>query len=214
MVYGGPEAAAEMGRRIREMHRTIGGVRPDGERYHALEPEAYAWVHATLADSIIRGHRLLGRPMSRADTGRFYAEWRRYGELIGVRDRDLPAGWEEFHDYFDAMVSEGLERTSAVDEVLESLADPAGPGLRFLPEAAWRVLRIPATRQIALVTAGRLPAELRRRFGIPWSRARDRELRLLGAASRAATPLMPRPLRNVGPAYLRWRQSPPMGRFP
>ena len=60
-VFGGPEAAAEIGRRTREMHKRIKGVRPDGERYHALDPEAFAWVHATLAHSILRSHQLFGR---------------------------------------------------------------------------------------------------------------------------------------------------------
>src|SRR5438270_4842868 len=39
MVYGGPPAAAEMGRRIRSFHGQISGRRADGRRYHALEPE-------------------------------------------------------------------------------------------------------------------------------------------------------------------------------
>ena len=38
------------------MHKRIKGVRPDGERYHALEPRPYAWVHATLAEAIVRAH--------------------------------------------------------------------------------------------------------------------------------------------------------------
>src|SRR5262249_24104320 len=34
MVYGGPDLAWEVGRRVREMHKRIKGVRPDGVRYH------------------------------------------------------------------------------------------------------------------------------------------------------------------------------------
>jgi uncharacterized protein (DUF2236 family) len=208
MIYGGPEAAAEMGSRMRAMHRRIRGVMPDGKPYHALEPEAFGWVHATLADSTVRGHRLLGRAMRNSEIERFYAEWRHNGRLIGIGDRDLPEGWGAFREYFDAMVAERLERTAAVGEVLDALAAPAGPDLgRFVPEVAWRLARIPATRQIGLITAGLLPAVLRERFGIPWTRARERELRLLAAASRAATPLLPRAVRNVGPRYLRWRRQ-------
>lgn len=70
--------------------KQIKGIRPDGERYHALEPEAYAWVHATLAHSIVRGHELLGKPMRPDQIETFYTEWRLTGELIGVRERDLP----------------------------------------------------------------------------------------------------------------------------
>ena len=49
-VYGGRDAAA-MGRRLRHLHKQIKGTNADGSRYHALEPEAYAWVHATLMES-------------------------------------------------------------------------------------------------------------------------------------------------------------------
>jgi uncharacterized protein (DUF2236 family) len=207
MTYGGPELAGEMGGRIRAMHKSIKGIKPDGEPYHALEPEAYAWVHATLAHSIVRGHELLGTPIPAGEIDRFYAEWRRGGRLIGVRERDLPESWTEFGEYFERMVVERLERTAAVDEVLESLASPIRPELPFLPEAAWRVARVPAVHQIALITGGLLSPLLRDRFGVRWTRAQERQLQVLAAASRAATPLLPRTLRNVGPSYLRWRRE-------
>jgi len=207
MTYGGPELAGEMGRQIRAMHTHIKGVKPDGEPYHALEPEAYAWVHATLAHSIVRGHELLGNAVPAGEIEGFYADWRRAGRLIGVRERDLPEGWDAFGEYFDRMVAERLERTPAVEEVLEALEDPARPPLRFLPEGAWRIARVPATRQISLVTAGLLSPALRERLGVGWTRRQERELALLAAASRAATPLLPRSLRNVGPSYLRRRRK-------
>ncbi len=207
MTYGGPALAGEMGKRIREMHKHIKGVRPDGERYHALEPEAYAWVHATLAHSIVRGSELLGSPIPDSEIEEFYADWRRGGRLIGVRERDLPESWAEFGDYFERMVSERLERTAAVDEVLESLESPARPPIPFLPDGAWRIARIPAMHQTSLITGGLLSPLLRDRFGIHWTRAKEAQLRALAAASRAATPLLPRSLRNFGPSYLRWRRE-------
>lgn len=207
MTYGGPALAGEMGRRIREMHKSIRGTKPDGEAYHALEPEAYAWVHGTLAHSIVRGHELLGSPIPAAELEAFYAGWRRGGRLIGVRERDLPESWVEFGEYFDRMAATRLVRTAAVDEVLEALDSPARPELPFLPERAWRIARIPAAGQTALITAGLLSPSLRERFGIAWTPGRERRLRLLGAASRALTPLLPQTLRNVGPAYLRWRRD-------
>jgi uncharacterized protein (DUF2236 family) len=207
MTYGGPSAAAAMGARIREMHKRIKGVRPDGERYHALEPGAYAWVHATLAHAIVAGHSLLGRPMPTALVERFYGEWRSLGRLIGVRERDLPQRWGEFNDYFRRTCAERLRRTAAVEEVLESLADPTAPPVPLLRGPAWRLLRIPAAHQIGLITAGLLGPDLRTRLGVPWSRGRERELRLVAAASRALTPILPPMARNVGPSYLRWRRE-------
>src|ERR687887_136609 len=67
MAYGGPDAARAMGRRIREMHKHINGRKPTGERYFALEPEAFAWVHATLVASIVIGSERFARPMAPAD---------------------------------------------------------------------------------------------------------------------------------------------------
>jgi len=102
VIYGGPDLAWEVGRRVREMHKQIKGVRPDGERYHALEPRPYAWVHATLADAIVRAHNLFCRPaLTPAQSQEFWEEWRRMGRLIGVRDQDLPETWPELLDYFD-----------------------------------------------------------------------------------------------------------------
>src|SRR5438105_7703098 len=43
LVYGGPQAVVA-GRRLRDMHKRFRGLREDGQRYYALEPEAYAWV--------------------------------------------------------------------------------------------------------------------------------------------------------------------------
>jgi uncharacterized protein (DUF2236 family) len=55
-IYGGQDAVG-VGRRLREMHRRIRGANPDGSRYHALEPGAYAWVHATLIYSVVVAQR-------------------------------------------------------------------------------------------------------------------------------------------------------------
>lgn len=207
MTYGGPRLAAEMGARIRGFHRHVKGVKPDGERYSALEPEAYAWVHATLADSIVRGHALLGSRLTDPEIDDFYAGWRRMGRLIGVRERDLPDGWPAFREYFDAMVSERLEDTAAVHEVLDSLADPARPDGPPALTAAWRVARVPMAHATLLTTAGLLPPRLRDLFGVRWTSPRALELRALAAASRASTPLLPEALRVVGPRYLRWRHE-------
>jgi uncharacterized protein (DUF2236 family) len=126
LVYGGPQAAAELGRRLRAQHRTIKGVTAGGVPYDALEPEAYAWVHATLAVAIIHGHARIGRPLEPRERTRFWAEWRAAGRLIGVRSGDLPADWPGLESYFERMVRDRLEATTAVEDVLDTLRAP-GP---------------------------------------------------------------------------------------
>jgi uncharacterized protein (DUF2236 family) len=205
MVYGGPQAAGEMGRRIRAFHRQIKGVRPDGQRYSALEPVAYAWVHATLADAIVLAHARFGRPFSDEQRELFWSEWRALGPLLGIRAGELPGDWAGFRDYVDEMVERQLEHTSAVDDVLAALARPAPPALPALVRPAWSVACPQLGRVVGLASVGLLAPLLRSRFALRWTRANQLELRALGAALRATTPLMPAWLRNTGPGYLRWR---------
>ena len=205
-IYGGPELAGEIGRRVRAIHTHIKGVRPDGVRYHALEPEAYAWVHATLAQSIVHSHRWLGSPMKRREEEEFWSQWRLLGRLVGVRDRDLPESWSDFHPYFQRMVAEVLEDTPAVHEVIDTLGRPATPPVGVGPNL-WKLMRVPMGANAKLVTAGLLGGELRARFGLEWSRGHERRFRAVAAASRATGPFLLGPFREFGPTYLRWRRN-------
>ncbi len=205
-LYGGPEAAAEMCRRVREMHKRIKGTKPDGSRYHALEPEAYAWVHATLGEAIISGHRHFGRPLDQGEVTEFWIEWRGLGRLLGVRERDLPEDWDGFRVYFSEMLGK-LERTQAVVDVLDGLANPTPPPASAVVRGAARVAGVPAAHVSSLATIGQLTPETRDRLGLSWSGANQFQFRAIGRASRAMTPVMPKNLRHMGPAYLRWRRE-------
>ncbi len=204
-IYGGPELAGEIGRRVRAMHHRFRGVREDGKRYSALEPDAYAWVHATLAVSIVDGHRLFGSPFTAAEEDEFWAQWRRVGRLVGVRYRDLPERWRDVRPYFDDTVEHVLENTRAVQDLLRALARPAPPP--GMPAAAWRLVAPPLAGQGLLIATGMLPPVLRERFGLRWTRAHEAAFRALGAASRASGPLLPHQLRVTGPLHLRSRRS-------
>jgi uncharacterized protein (DUF2236 family) len=75
----------------------------------------------------------------------------------------------------------------------------------MLGDRAWKALRVPIARSLELATVGLLPPVLRERCGMKWSAMDARELRALGALSRATTPVLPRRLRHIAPDYLRWR---------
>jgi len=207
MVYGGPQLALETGKRVREMHKRIKGVLPNGERYHSLEPEPYTWVHATLADAIVRANARFVRPIPAHELETFWSEWKRLGRFLGVRERDLPDRWSEFGDYFDWMIRERLEHTESVDDVLESLGKPPPPKIRGMSDPLWRAVRLPAAHGGRLGTVGLMPPHLRRKLGLRWTRAQQLELRAVGAASRRAGLLLPQSVRTFGPSYLRWRRE-------
>jgi uncharacterized protein (DUF2236 family) len=190
MCFGGPDAALRTARTLREMHKRIKGVAPDGRRYHAFEPEAWAWVHITLGDAMIAGNRHFARPMSDDERESFYSEWRAVGSLVRVGERDLPGDWAGYRDYFDRMVAERLEDNDQVQRFLAFIRRGIRSPLPMLDGRAWRVAWTPFGELFWLVTVGLLPPELRERFGVHWTAVREGEFRALAAASRATTPLM------------------------
>jgi uncharacterized protein (DUF2236 family) len=205
LVYGGTQAISA-GRRLRELHRRFSGVREDGRRYHALEPEAYAWVHATLIDTYVTGHAHFGTPMTAAETERFYAEYRALGRLIGVRERDLPDTWTGFRRYFERMTRDELGHNESVARVLRAIPrvpPPPGP----VPELAWRAFRIPAADALRLGGTGPMGRDLRERLEISWTWRDEARFRALARTSRSLGPLLPSGLRITGPGQLRWRQE-------
>jgi uncharacterized protein (DUF2236 family) len=207
LVYGGPEGAVNTGRAMRAMHQRIKGVAPDGRRYHALEPEAYAWVHATLAETIIGAHARFGRPLDERQRAQFWDEWRGLGRLLGVREQDMPETWDGFRAYVEEMCATRLEPSDVVDDVLESLAEPKAPDIPGLGQRTWKAVTLPTSHTMRVATIGLLPRTARDSLGLEWTRAMEVELNVIGRLSRSTTPVMPRALRVVGPGYLRWRRE-------
>lgn len=206
-VYGGDDAV-EVTRRLREMHKRIKGTNSDGGRYHALEPEAYAWVQATLVKAIIDTNRLFVGTMTDDDCARLYDEWRGLATLLGVRDGDLPESYAGLDGYVARMVDERLTCTESVRDVLDSIRRPARPPV--VPgwaQPLWRAGFRPVSGLLLLVAAGLLPPALRQQFGLPWGPWRRQQLAAIAAASRSLTPVLPRSLLITGPDYLEARRK-------
>ena len=105
------------------------------------------------------------------------------------------------------MVAEELEWTPAVPEVLATLAASSPPNVPGMHPALWRVLRSPMGRQLHVQTVGLLPADLRRRLGLRYTRRDARTFAILAALSRRAGPVVRGPLAEFGPSYVRWRRA-------
>src|SRR4051794_37669625 len=206
-VYGGPELAGSIGKRVREMHTTIKGKRPDGTTFHAMEPDAFAWVHATLAAAVVEGYRVFATPMTGSQKEAFWAQWLGVGRLVGVRERDLPERWADFGDYFDGVVRDVLEWTPAVPEVLETLEHAGPPELPRLPRPVWNVVRAPMSLQLRVTTVGLLPAEAARKLGLKLTGTERALFNSMAAVSRASGPLIRGRLAEFGPGYVRWRAA-------
>jgi uncharacterized protein (DUF2236 family) len=208
-IYDGP-TADDTGRRVRDFHRDIKGVQPDGTRYHALNPETYWWAHATFQRMVERvaehwdTHRL-----SNVDRDQLYREgcewYRRYGmgESVLPRDRaEFDAQWVHYceevlepnpaSDYLIKFINR-----TAIPDMSSSPFFPVSPALkplanRLLPVWPVRALLAPPMR---LVIFGGLPASVRERFQISWTKYDERSCAAARAAIRAAWPYVPASLK-------------------
>jgi uncharacterized protein (DUF2236 family) len=205
-VYGGEEAAEE-GRRLRRLHRGIQGVDAHGRGYRALTPAHYAWVHATGFPVYRHAQRYLrSRPYTEDEERQLYAEWLQVGRILGLQDRDMPQTVEDFWPYFRRMLSEELERTLVVEELLavdRPLPPPdRGPRIvRAVLRLLWPSLRPAFVRFRRFVTVGLMPPDAREAIGLPWTRRQERRLVRLGRVLRAVVPRLPERLRFLPRAY-------------
>jgi uncharacterized protein (DUF2236 family) len=190
-LFGGPASLVEA-ERLRELHRTIRGTGFSGERYSALDPEAYAWVHLSNFDTTLAFHRWFAPPLGRGEQVRLYDEWRRLGLILGIRDSDMPADVDECRAYVHDMVTGTLTDNETVRTLLASLRlSGVGSPWRFLPEPVWRVLRPFSGSILYDATVGTLPAALHETLGLRWNGLDQRRLQAAAAVVRAVSGSLP-----------------------
>ncbi|MFF5897357.1 oxygenase MpaB family protein [Streptomyces argenteolus] len=198
VIYGGQAAATAEGERLLRVHIPMKGTDGRGRRYHALHPEAYHWVHATLVRGGYAGHQIFGRGFSAEETAEYYRDMRDVGRIWGLKEHHLPPDWEAFCAYYDEMVRERLELNQSVLDVLTELRHPRKPPVRLLPGFLWRPVGARAAHYAMLVTVGTLPPVLRERLGLGWTPGDERSLRRLVRLVRFLMKLVPPPLRIAG----------------
>ncbi|HEV2637077.1 MAG TPA: oxygenase MpaB family protein [Actinocrinis sp.] len=153
--------------RLNRMHARITGVGADGAAYSGLDPEARAWVIASLFESTVAMRRTGGRPLDWGTQEQLYAEFRQMLAAFGDDPALLPEQLAHFWPYYERMLSERLEHTDAVDAVLYRLLDtvPPPPLLRD-QRAAWTAIRSIAGPVAARITVASLPPTFRERVQI------------------------------------------------
>jgi uncharacterized protein (DUF2236 family) len=197
-VYGGADGARVEADRLRKLHRTFTGF-DDGRRYSALDPAAYAWVHATLVKVPVDVQRFFGRPLSTSELDEYYAQMCDIGRTLGVRERDLPPDWAAFEEYYAGMVA-GFEPNDTITTLLHTIRTVRKPA-RWLPDRWWRPLqRRQAQAQLFLLRAT-LPPEFRARLGLQWTVIDQRRFTRFRRVVWILGTVVPPPLRT---AHMRW----------
>jgi uncharacterized protein (DUF2236 family) len=179
IYFGSAEQAEQTGRIVRAMHRRVRGVTdedygpiPAGTAYAASDPALGLWVLATLADSALLYYERTFGALDPADRERYWTEYCRVGELLGLAPDSMPATVGALREYLDGrLADESLwineERREAAKEMLFS---PPFTG-------ALRVAVTPIQETIKLVSVGMLPPRIRELLGFSWDPAREALLR-------------------------------------
>lgn len=205
MTFGKPKDMIDMGEVIKQIHTEIRGTKSNGQKYSALEPEAYAWVHATLAYLFVKGNEYFGEQMSKQEIEELWNEWKEIGYLIHVQKKALPETWNDFLIYFDKMIDERLEKTPEVCDLIQVLNNPPAP-IKLLQGKLWNATMIPVSNLSMLLTGGLLPPKARKLLGITWSPFHQFAFDSYTKISKKTTPYIPNFILNSGPLYIQLRK--------
>lgn len=192
IVFGDlPHARASLAR-LSEVHKRVQGRVRDaagsfcGAAYTAQDPALLLWVHATLVDSALVVYDLFVGPLSHEERRRYYEDSKKLGLLLGVPEPMLPETLNDFQGYVAAMIdSDAIAVGPAAAELAQAILYPPPWYLKTLAPLN------------VLITAGLLPAKLRREYGLHWDGKREKVLRVVAGSTRAALPFVPAVLRVV-----------------
>jgi uncharacterized protein (DUF2236 family) len=180
IYFGTAAQAEETGRIVRAMHGRVRGRTeddygpiPKGTLYEASDPRLGLWVLASLADSAVIYHERIFGALAAADRERYWTEYRRVGELLGLPPDSMPATFQGLRDYIKGRLTDGSlwisdERRDAAKQMVLS-PPPFSPLVR--------AAILPLHETIKLVSVGMLPAEIRKLLGFSWDPAREALLR-------------------------------------
>lgn len=181
--------AGATGIRVRDVHKTIKGDDDGhGRRYHALDPATFWWAHATfqfMAEQVV--DRFDRKVLTDDEREQLYEEGLEWFRRYGVSDQDVPPTRAAFQAEWDRICAEELEMNEAVRFVLDMLDASTLPPWheraqipRWMRPLAnsWLVRRL-LSRPSRVVAVGGLPAPVRERLGIRWTRRDQLDLKLI-----------------------------------
>ncbi|OBK36896.1 hypothetical protein A5659_18210 [Mycobacterium sp. 1165196.3] len=190
--FHGPQAAVAEGQRLRDVHRNISGMDALGRSYHALNPDAYLWAHATTYAGAADVRRVFGGTLDGATEDALFREWRDVAGILRIPERVIPQTRAAFWDYYHDTVERRLERNAATELLLEldRYPMPVPPGVR-VPQLVWNSAAAPLAALLRLTTAGLLPVTLRERLRIEWTAERKQRFERAVVAVRALDRALP-----------------------
>jgi uncharacterized protein (DUF2236 family) len=181
-VYGADDD--NRGTQVRDFHKNIKGDMPDGQRYHALDPDTYFWAHATFVEQVLYFADTFVKRLSQAEQEQLYLESKTWYRRYGVSDRPMPADYAEFQRYWDRMMDQIIvahpTAKYGVGYVTKGFPCPKG-----VPPLAWKVIAPVFNPTAAFLTTGGMPPRARDLLGLPWSTSKERVYQVFAACCRS-----------------------------
>lgn len=177
----------------------------DSRIAHALDPETFWWAHATFQFMVEQvAERFDRHQLTPDEREQLYQEGVEWYCRYGVSDRPVPPTRGAFEEKWNHICDTELERNEATEFVLESLHQPLPKFDGRAPLPPWlhgladtRVVRRALARPARIVAIGGLPARVRTRLGIPWSRTDQLQLAIIE--------WMVARTHHFAPASMRWQ---------
>lgn len=202
ITFGERDEAERVTARVRAIHARVSGrlatavgAYPAGAAYRADDPELLMWVLFTLVDSALEVYRRYVGPLTPDEEAGLWQDYRRVGELFGLRSEEMPADLDQLGRYRRSMLDgDRLHVGSwARERAREIVLEPPVP---------WTMR--PLVEIVNFITIALLPPRLRSAYGFaPLPPAAVRRAIVAGGAEyvkRLVIPLLPERLRVVPPA--------------
>ncbi|WP_285319755.1 oxygenase MpaB family protein [Pseudarthrobacter sp. lyk4-40-TYG-27] len=186
VVYGTDEQVHEVRRRVNRAHAPVRRIPDESSAgYSAFDPALQLWVAATLYDTALTVIEKIYGPLDEAAADAMYRDYARLGTALQVPAAMWPADRDAFGRYWK-------EQLAALR--VEAEGAQVGRGLLY-PEntAFWYRAMMPSAR---FLTAGLLPGQLRKDFGLAWSDRHERRFNLTMRVLAVAYPKLPRGTRH------------------
>ena len=187
LTFADPPRSRRAAGQLRRRHAEIRGTTESGSPYQALDPDLLLWVWATLGDCLVRSHERFVRPLTETELEELYSEWKLVAYACGVPAGACPETWSDFGTYFGDMVDAELLPTDVACTVAGYVRRPPVP----FP------LNVVSGEIMQTITAGQLPAHLRRDLGFDWNPVRALAFEAVAATSRLAGRIIPGGIRRA-----------------
>lgn len=201
-----PQEARRARETLRKLHENVSGIDHQGNKYHALNRDPYAFIWYSTIPATVIMLRLKKRHATEAELDVLYDEIKNLGRIWGVAEALMPATYAEAAAEFDRLCSEVLEKTPAAVkyvEVFGRLPVPLNWPKWLAP--IWPVFAVLLRRPFAYVNRAYLPAIARQKMGMQWTATDAAILSVIEGLLRCIAKAAPICVSQPSVLPLRWR---------